>query len=760
MAWAQVDLGGLSVTPEQLRQLQIRLPKTQKDRFFFHWTNKATGMRWVKQGNINSGEVNFYNIATGDRQVHGPGIYLAESPTSSKGFGEIPVTFKVDKGTPLYDEKIITEILGQPITKTQASKLGEHIPLLRQATDDWYVINHAQHTKEIGYGRKLSPEAKVYVRRSDQWTQFNFKADFKELVDQGHADAKYLKNILDASEYMDGISFARAMKVSPSAPWNEFEPHNFENYQRALGEFSDKFEKYTSGSMGTPEQILLDVHNTFTNDKHVTNIKDSFRIEGIRGGGDEAHKSFLATAEQLKVLKENPYLEVVSEAQGKNHLVYYFYPDALHYKKLKDRISPALYAKLEAQNAADLMNNHALRNSLNKELISELVTDFLARLRSGKASFKDLISIHPFENMNGRTVRMFQEIFANGSNHFILGDIDLLLPLEQQKLYWQRSAEAHNKLQVDLIDEFLMARTENRMPDYLKTDALKDYVNNAFPTKMNIDLNNPQTLEDIRLRRWVPIIENGRNEGLKDIAKLFNNPATKSQAVNEITNIARPHNIQLFDKDQLKTVLKLSENVLSDKTLTVTEKVPTLKTYETILGRLDPEDAKNAKPVSKIKSDLLENVKTKLRDSKAITDFDQISPLTTYMKQIEPDPILHYNHLLSTLSPNNSTDARTLIHKELYDAQRTLEYSDTFEKMGPADQKRLLMSIKAHVEKNISLKEKKWGENSLEAYKTFYKNAKPEAITAMPTFDKLRSWTRRAGAGDCTLAQLLIKLGP
>ncbi len=186
LAFAQIDLGGgVVITHEQLKKIESMLEKTTADRHFTHWTNKATGMRWIQQSYINSGEVNFYNRPTGDRQVYGPGIYLAETPTSSKNFGEVPVSFKVTKGTPIYDEAIVKKVIGKSLTAEQASKLGEHIPLIRHATSDWYVVNHSMHTDELVYGKIPKPEAKVYVQNPDNWTQFKVPGDFKELVQNG-----------------------------------------------------------------------------------------------------------------------------------------------------------------------------------------------------------------------------------------------------------------------------------------------------------------------------------------------------------------------------------------------------------------------------------------------------------------------------------------------------------------------------------------------------------------------------------------------
>lgn len=754
-----VDLGGgVKVSQDQLKQISNALPKTVQDRYFYHWTNRATGMRWIKQGYVNSGEVNFYNTPTGDRQVYGPGIYLAEKPTSSKSFGEVPVSFTIDKGTPIYDEKVVEKIIGKVLNHEQASELGEHIPLIRHANEDWFVTNHAENTDIIRYGRKFSPEARTYVSNSANWTQFRLKPDFKELIQNGHQDAIYLKNIIDASDYMDGISFARAMKVNPGAPWNEFEPQNFAGYQRAMDEFSEKLPKLQALGADKIEQTLLEVQTTFSGRKDITDIKQTFRSEGIRAGGDEAGKSFLATTEQLKTMQANSYLEVVSTPQGNNHLVHYFYPDALHYKKLKGKIPDELFNRLGTYDPNQLMNDHGLRNSLNKELISELVKDFSKRYKAGKAEWIDLISIHPFEDMNGRTVRMMQEIFANGENHFILGDIDILQPLAEQKVYWQRSATAHQNFQADLIDEFLMAKTENRMPDYLKTNALKDYVNRAFPTPMKIDLDDHATLELIRNRQWLPLLENGKKDGVKELLRSVADPATKERAILELIAVTKPAQAPLYNAQDSKDLLTTLNHLLEDKNRSNAEKINLLDSYEAFYKKVDKSFSHNMRSPTKIKFAMIDEVKTVFKSSKA---GDPKNAMRIFeLKNIERDPILSLNHFLSLISDKNDAVAASMLEMAINTEFTVFDDLDQFKAMDPAKQKRVLMATKAYIEKQIEFKNKSQATEALTRYKNLYAKADPKTKLAMPDADKLRSWTRNAGHGKCTLAQLLIKLGP
>lgn len=760
IAFAQIDLGGgLTITDAQLKQIEASLKKTTEDRKFFHWTNKATGMRWIKQSYINSGEVDFYNIPTGDRQVYGPGIYLAETHTSSTSFGEIPVSFTVTKGTPIYDQDVVAKIVGKTLTANQASELGERIPMLRHATSDWYVINHSMHADDLTYGKFNVKEAKVYVRDPDNWSQFKIPGDFKELVQAGDADAVYLKNVLEASDYMDGISFARAMTVNPGQPWAEFEPHNFSKYQESVKVIAEKMPEYQNRGYAGLRQTMLDVQTTFSGRIDVTDLKQVLRTEGIRAGGDEAGKTFLATEAQLKTMQANPYLEVISTPQGKDHLVHYFYPDAFHFKKLKGKISDSLYETLLKQNPNDLMNNHALRADLNRQLIDELVTDFTKRMQQGTANWNELISIHPFEDMNGRSSRMLQEIFDNGQNHFILGDIDILLPVEEQRVYWQRSAKAQQNLQAAFIDEYLSAKVEKRMPDYLKTGALQDYVNNSFPTPMHIELNNFENQELIKNRQWVKLLDKGRAGGLEQLKLNLTHPAKAQTAFQSLIDVTNPDILKFYSTSEKHMLLSMMAPQFKNQQVNTNQVMMLLENYQSIYNNSDAATkAKYASPL-RLKNDIFLTIKSKVLDPK-ISQVDLMHTISSIFN-LEQNQTRTLNYFMSLMQKNTPKAANDVLKQYLsmyaFDIQGDL---DVFKATTPAEQRRFMVTLKAIVEKFIALGDKDNGVKALEKYRSLYAVADKSVTASLPDAEKLRSWTKKGGFNSCSLMEMLTKLGP
>ncbi len=743
------------VSQDQLKKITELLPKLEQDRRFIHWTNKATGIRWLSQKHINSGEMNFYNRPTGDRQVYGPGIYLAEKPTSSKGFGEVPVSFVVKKGSPIYDETIIQKVLGKKLSLEEASVLGQHIPFLRHAANDWYVINHSDHAVDLLYGKKIHPETKIYIQSPENWNRFKNFQDFRELIHNGDQDAIYLKNIIDASEYMDGISFARAMKINAGAPWNEFEPENFHNYQRAIVDLSERRQSLASRGMDQLEKSILEVQSAFTGRKDATSLDQLLRSEGIRAGGDEAGKTFLATTHQLETMRANPYLEVVSKPHGEHHLVHYFYPDVFHFKKLKGKISDELFQKLSLINPDQLMNDHGLRQQLNKQLLQELMQDFIERMKTGKASWVDFISIHPLQDMNGRTSRMLQEIYNNGSHHYLLGDLDILLPVDEQNVYWRKAAKAHHQLQIDLIDELLMAKAEGRMPDYMKTTAIQDYLNNGFPTPMDIDLNDHENLELIRKRNWVQLLEKGKERGIVMLEQKYLNPKTRAQALEVLVEASSKESLPFFSAAEKKQLLSLMNKVLSDNSDDLEGLVPLYRNYKSFYQEAEQAAKSTLTSPTKFQSRMLDKIKKTFLDP-ATPQTDLFQTLQRII-EVEDDPIRVMNHYLSMVSKSNSEATSRMLHQYInikFNFANKLSYPNST----PKDQKRILLTIKAYIEKMIEMGDKTNAQEAFKKYKELHTISHKSVQDVMPMANDLRTWSKKKGPGKCTLAELLKAL--
>lgn len=516
-----IDHDGFKVSQEQINELINRLPKTGEDRIFFHWTTAETGIRWISQGHIDEGEVKFLNKPSGNRQVHGPGIYWAESSTSSSGFGEFPVVFKTKKGTPVYDDKIIKEILGQKPTPNQIALLGVHVPFIRKISNDWWVTNNTQTTSDVVYAGPHGAHFNDFKFNQTKISSFyKFMEKIRARTGRGTESSSYLKSLIHLSLFMDGISFRRAIEVAPDNPWSQFEPEHFENFSRTIEELIIESENKNSNytQYNDFKSKMFDIYNKIGG-------YENFRGNEVRAGGNGPAKTFLATPLQLHTLMENPYLEVAykKNAEKTGFMVHYFYPDALHYKKLSGKISDELYATLERTSKDKLKSDSNLFQKLTKQIIDELVDDLYRNYKQNKVIFpyeefiQKMISIHPFPDFNGRTARLFSSFLYDKFIPFYLADFDLLVNKKTLKQITDSNTRAYQNFYSALLGEYMQSSFKNEMPLYFELDELPklDSAIKMFNID-SIDISNPEIQHLVEKRRFFKIFHE-KNGYLWDI---------------------------------------------------------------------------------------------------------------------------------------------------------------------------------------------------------------------------------------------------
>jgi hypothetical protein len=655
-----LDLGGgLYVSQEQLETLRRELPRTQEDRTFYHWTSRTNAMRWVTQKYINSGEMAFLNRPSTVLQVYGPGFYIAENPMSSRDFGEAPVSLIVKKGTQIYDAGVVSRVLKTQLSNEKAAILADTLQLLRPAKNDWYVLNNSAHTQDIFYAAFSDPKARTYVSEVRNGDPFKVAGDFRELIQSGDQDARYLRDILFASEYMDGISFARAMKVNPGAPWQEFEPEGFESYKNAIESLSHRVEEIRKAGTEKTGDALFEVINKLNGDKF-RDVKEAYRTEGIRAGGDEPGQTFKVTKDQLKALEDNPYLEVVSMKQGDEYLVHYFYPDAFHFKKLKGRISDELYQWLSQLSPDEIMKNNELRQSLNKQIIDELLSDFLVRKKKNEATWSDLVSIHPFVDKNGRTVRLLQKIYEPEYHHSFIGDFDLLEAKDKQYILLDSSSSAHRNLQADLIDEFLRAKTQKRAPDYLKTGALEKYVNDAFPYPVKIDLSSATQLEQIRKRQWVELTEGTKDAGMAELENFLKKNPDPIILLKRMDKFTHPSAASFYTDSQKEKLLGIIGKAFDQDGFSTHQKIGLAENYRNV-------------HFSSSKAPPFEDQLKKI----SLQNFEEFSMFNYFLSRKVEDPFKKYE-IFKAVAQKASLDTMNEVSEALFVAYRELLNSKQF----------------------------------------------------------------------------------
>ena len=494
-------------TSEQIDSIWRELPKTEEERIFYHWTKPDVGERWIQQGGLDQGEMDFYNQPTGDRQVYGAGIYFSEDPQSSRTFGSFLTIWKVRKGQPIYDNKIVERIMGRSLTNDEITELGKRIPFLRKVTSQWWLTHHAENLSH-----PVNPVLVEFLKEEPRFDRIQKVLEHIRKLNPQAAD--YLDSFFHLASYSDGLSLYRATTVNPTNPWHEFEPENFERYkamrakylneahalQTSGGRLSSK-DGITDGyaNFGKPSGLFFgQSRDTWVKDQidlltrinsDVRGIASSFRTESVRAGGPEAGNRFLATHSQAAALAQNPYLElnVVPDPQQRGLLVEYHYPDVYHFKKLKGRLSDTLYHLLETTDPEKFKTDDKLRNETNQKIVSELLRGYIKSIHNTPINYAHfmatLISIHPYSDFNGRTVRIFSELAGVETSkilpHLFESDLDILTTQAGLKHNLAGATHAYTHFVRAVVEETFDAVQRKRMPIYFQ-HAIMNPILQAF----------------------------------------------------------------------------------------------------------------------------------------------------------------------------------------------------------------------------------------------------------------------------------------
>lgn len=137
----------LVLTPEQTKALEDRLPRTQQDMVLYHWTNRETWDRWVRQGEIGGAEFQTM-IEQSAGMASGGGLYLASDTESSRNFGDYAAKIRIPKGTRLFDPVLVKEILNlkEPLSLRHKEQLGQKVEFIQKMPgigNDWWVTHSA-----------------------------------------------------------------------------------------------------------------------------------------------------------------------------------------------------------------------------------------------------------------------------------------------------------------------------------------------------------------------------------------------------------------------------------------------------------------------------------------------------------------------------------------------------------------------------------------------------------------------------------------
>lgn len=470
---------GLVVTDEQLREIQSSFEKLPEAKVFYHWTKIDVGMRWIQQGFLDKGEVDFYNRPGGDRQAHGSGIYLAESPESSKAFGSFLVQFVVPANTPVYSASVVERVLGRGLTALEITELGKSIPFIRKVMVDWWLTHHPDNTASVSMGDTELLETKdigVFYRSIEQLAAWS-------------PEGQFLESVFHLTYYMDGISLQRALRVAPENPWSQFEPENFESFRSV---HRDVLRGTGLSSRHSIEAALTDLKD-FQKRIFSYPSEGRFRSTPVRGGGRDrslissrkkSFQMFAVTPLQLATLLANPYLNVhyILSPDKKEFLATYEYPDIRYFTRLRPLLSNEFVQEVEREGIGEILAaDRGQIGAWTERMIEDLVRQVLTKHLSGglgdpAALLVDLMSVHPFSDGNGRSIRLLTQKLAMESGFTLLAplyisDFDLLLEKKVFSRVVKESVPAYARLYQELVQEWVLAKRERRAPRFWDVKA-------------------------------------------------------------------------------------------------------------------------------------------------------------------------------------------------------------------------------------------------------------------------------------------------
>ncbi|KYG65847.1 hypothetical protein AZI86_01885 [Bdellovibrio bacteriovorus] len=496
---------------DQIESLRRSFKTTTQDRIFFHWTKPEVGGRWAQQGYIDQGEVDFYNKPTGDRQAYGPGVYMAESTTSSENFGEYPVVFIIPKGTAIYDEKVEAEVFGRQLSFEEKIQIAQKLPFIRAVTGDWWLTNSHQVLNHVEYAGRYGAHTKEIRALANP-------RNMQEFIDArpGNVNAQYLESLFHLTYYVDGISLIRALRVAPNDPWSQFEPEHFESFKKLNKEILSEKTSMVAYNWGADQtdkarwvkdQVFSELPGLMKELFQAQNI--DFRGHGIRAGGEGQGGTFKVSPQELVVLLENPYLSVHYKAaeDGKSFYVSYDYPDIEKFEKLKPLLSSEFVAVIEKKGLQNILSDGTSRIQWNQKLIRDLLTQLFSSLHQtpiDAASFlAKFISIHPYSDGNGRLARLYTQKILLPTRQTLppmfISDLDVLVKPDVLRRILADTTNAYGALNKALASEFMTSK----IPDYFKLSEFAGLMESLKVFGLSAkDLPGPQQDENIRRRQF------------------------------------------------------------------------------------------------------------------------------------------------------------------------------------------------------------------------------------------------------------------
>ena len=284
---------------------------------------------------------------------------------------------------------------------------------------------------------------------------------------------------IQSFEFIDFPDLLVAIVAKNNVPWLRYEKG--ELYAGRKSTLQSRWQKALAlpvqSSLAISDQ-LRKIHDVLTDD-----LPSDFRGTPIDDAGGDVDGFDRVTLEEFRALAGNPLLVLESKPDGTNlnsKLIRYKYPSASTYEKFSHLLSPALVQKIKTakqnfpsewvyvksdykvpQGGANptFCPNHPHFCELTREILTELLNRYaFKRGDPATVNYQRMIATHPFDDYNGRTMRVWYRVAAERPLFLLAFYCDLYCSPQK---FSQTVQEANR--QFDLITAGLVAE-EKRVP--------------------------------------------------------------------------------------------------------------------------------------------------------------------------------------------------------------------------------------------------------------------------------------------------------
>jgi hypothetical protein len=341
----------------------------------------------------------------------------------------------------------------------------------------------------------------------------------------------FAQTYLQSFEFVDLADMLEAQALDNGAPWTRYD-NGMDRLLDRWNAASTRFQRSDAVDQLTATLDNLSELNRILS----ANTNAGARRAPIVAGGSHwvGQKNYYrVTLADLQVLKANPYLtlDVIEEPEAIRHgqsvLVRHEYPSARTYKRFETLLPSGTLEKLRAAEAAGILADDT--NQETQNLTKQVLNDLWAGVpkTDGMKLYRAAISIHPFEDFNGRTMRLLYKLKTKHAMVFRNFDWDLLMT--EAEMTWELGESA--TFLANLNRE--LSAIELKNPSYpqfyqAKTPSAYFFDSNdpaqvANPEFLNTSMNffrNGQVQNSVREKR---ILEFGNLEQ-SDCANILSGP--------------------------------------------------------------------------------------------------------------------------------------------------------------------------------------------------------------------------------------------